>query len=97
MLLISHSDPEFHTPGEPKKSSRLSVLCRLSGCRPFFFMFRKRPAGLQDEMAQAFLFLKTGFHFFGERLPEDGKGAGFVVGALDGPVEMGGGHADDVQ
>ena len=58
-------------------------------------MFRKRPAGLQDEMAQAFLFLKTGFHFFGERLPEAGKGEGLVLDAIDGAVELGIAHADD--
>jgi hypothetical protein len=33
-------------------------------------MFRKRLVALQGEMAQAFLFFKTGFHFFGERLLE---------------------------
>ena len=60
-------------------------------------MFRKRLAGLQDEMAQAFLFLKTGFHFFGERLPEAGKGEGLVLDAIDGAVELGVAHADDEQ
>ena len=60
-------------------------------------MFRKRLAGLQDEMAQAFLFLKTGFHFFGERLPEAGKGEGLVLDAIDGAVELGIAHADDEQ
>ena len=48
-------------------------------------------------MAQAFLFLKTGFHFFGERLPEAGKGEGLVLDAIDGAVELGVAHADDEQ
>ena len=48
-------------------------------------------------MAQAFLFFKTGFHFFGERLLEALKGEGFVLDAVDGAVELGVAYPDDEQ